>query len=216
MHDACVDLVRQLVLWTLVPFALSAAALSKQTPVLLGTPIVLALALVGAPSVARAVKGLAAGSAASLAILAAAGFAGDVDWELVRVYLVQLPLETGGARGGRADSTAMSLFLLSGLFLVVVIGPSLLVNHARGRARRLARRGPASALGGSDADVRSVREPDAERAHRGDPAVLRQPRAVPPRSSERFLLAARRPRVAAVRRRRDRRDRSLAAGWSYN
>ena len=129
---------RQLVLWMLVPLALSAAALSKQTPVLLGTPIVLALALVGAPSVARAVKGLAAGSAASLAILAAAGFAGDVDWELVWVYLVQLPLATGGARGDRADSTAMSLFLLSGLFLVVVIGPSLLVNHARGRARRLA------------------------------------------------------------------------------
>jgi hypothetical protein len=128
----------QLVLWALVPFALGAAALSKQTPVLLGTPIVLALALVGAPSVGRAFAGLAAGSAASVAIIAAAGFVGDVDWELVWVYLVELPLATGGARGGRADSTAMSLFLLSGLFLVVVVGPSVLVNRARGRPQRLA------------------------------------------------------------------------------
>jgi hypothetical protein len=126
-----------LVLWAIVPFALTAAALSKQTPTLLGIPIVLGLALAPKSSIRRALIGLVTGSIVSVALVVGAGLLARVDWQLVWVYFVELPVQTGESRGSRADATAMSLFVLAALFVVLVAGPSIIVSSLRGRRVRL-------------------------------------------------------------------------------
>ena len=116
------------------------------------------------------------------------------------------------ARGDRADSTAMSLFSL-GLFLVVVIGPSLSL-HARGRCRRfvglpLALSAALMLMCAAFASL-ALNEP-TEGSRCSSPASGCSTVGRPSASR----LAARRPRVVAVRRRRDRRDR-LCCDLNHN
>jgi hypothetical protein len=125
-----------LALWTLVPFAMTAAALSKQTPTLLGAPVVVGLALTSRTSIRRALTGLAIGAGVSVGVVVGAGFVAGVDWQLVWVYLVQLPLETGQSRGDRADATSASLFVLATFFALVGLMP-LVAKAVRGSAKRL-------------------------------------------------------------------------------
>lgn len=59
-----------------------------------------------------------------------------MDWQLVWVYFVQLPLETGQSRGDRADATSRSLFVLAALFGVVGV-MSVVARGLRGGRMRL-------------------------------------------------------------------------------
>ena len=61
-----------------------------------------------------------------------------VEWPLVRVYFLELPLATGRARGGDVDSTASSLAFLGITFVVLVAGPSLIARRVRDGGARLA------------------------------------------------------------------------------
>ena len=119
----------ELILWTIVPFAVSAAALSKQTPTLLGVPIVLALAFVSKAPLRRVLPCLIAGATACVVLIVGAGLAAGVEWQLAWEYFVQLPFDTGQARGSRADGTAASLFALAALFPLLVVVPSLVVGR---------------------------------------------------------------------------------------
>lgn len=125
----------ELGLWTIVPFAVAAAALSKQTPTLLGAPIVLALALsvASSSSLRRAVGGMLTGSAACVAVVVGVGLAAGIDWSLAWAYFVELPLGTGQKRGSRADGTAASLFALAALFPLSILLPLLVVGRLRRR-----------------------------------------------------------------------------------
>lgn len=126
-----------IVLWAIVPLALTAAALSKQTPTMLGAPVVLGLALAQRSAIRRALVGLSIGSVTSVGLVACAALLARVDWHLVWVYFVQLPLETGQNRGSRGDTTAASLFVLAALFLAVGGALSVLGSRHRDRTSRL-------------------------------------------------------------------------------
>lgn len=125
------------VLWAAVPFALVAAAFSKQTPAVMGAPVVLALAVIGSRSIGRGLIALAVGSVASLGLVVLTALAVGVDWELVRTYFIDLPLETGRSRGQRADSSARSFVGLAVVLIALVAGPPMLLERMRGRRPRI-------------------------------------------------------------------------------
>jgi hypothetical protein len=127
----------QRLMWACVPFALTAAALSKQTPALLGVPVVLALALSSRSGMRRALTWLAVGSVASIALVGAAGAVAGVEWDLVWVYMVDLPFSTGQARRTEVDSAASSVGVLSVLVVAgTVLALSLLSQRFRGEPLR--------------------------------------------------------------------------------
>ena len=92
---------------------------------------------------------------ASLAIVVARGSAAGIDWGLVRIYFVELPLATGGARGRRPTRAPRRSSCLR--------RPGRLVHRADGRPRAGSTAAPvasagvacaARAVSGVDADVR--------------------------------------------------------------
>jgi len=125
--------------WVAIPFALTAAALSKQTPVLLGTPVVLALAFAGRERITRVASWLGAGAVGAIGLVLSAAVLAGVDWGLVRTYFLELPLETGGSRAGRAAGTSLSLVALAAFFALIVVGPSAILQREGRRRFSLAR-----------------------------------------------------------------------------
>lgn len=126
------------VLWASVPFALVASALSKQTPMAIGVPVILTLLLTHRRFRA-ALLSVAAGMAGALIVLVGAAFAVGVDWRLAWVYFVELPLQTGQSRAGDADTATIGLVVLAAMFVLVVAAPSVLLGRARRGRARLAR-----------------------------------------------------------------------------
>ena len=196
----------------------TAAALSKQTPTLLGVPIVLGLAFVRRRRLRRALSCLIAGSTASVVLVVGAD-RGPRRLAARLGILRRAASRDREERGGRADGTAASFFVLAALFV-----------RAGRRAvdrRRQVRGGPVDSRHGVAlplalsaafmACAAAFISPDTQRAHGRMPlffassACSRSPSAV--RLPD---LAARRSRLGGDCRRGHLAIVALVAGWSYN
>jgi len=98
-------------LWLLLPFALAMGYLSKQIPTVFVVPVVVAyLVLADREHIAGAMKWIGVGTVLVVATLFLLAWTAGVNWELVRLYLFDLPAETGRERLGLFENPR-SLFI---------------------------------------------------------------------------------------------------------
>ena len=124
-------------LWFVAPFCLLFAALSKQTPALLIAPVVLVLALGFNRHWRRGLAWLSIGASCAIGLLLGSAAAIGVEWDLVRVFFLELPLATGRQRGTSPSGAAFVFLLLAIGLLALVLAPAVISSLARRRPLRL-------------------------------------------------------------------------------